>query len=237
MPPQLQSLDCFDESAGVRPVEADDSQISSHHKGKEDIEDPYIMVEGAPAVADESEDDSTSPTGRRRGKPRAKAGASKPKEVIGKAEKRKLENDTSKVATVKRDATKRFLISKAPRVLTVHLKRFAQDLHGRLSKLSGHITFHEQLDLGPFTDKGDGTKQDGVYQLIGTVEHSGTMRGGHYVAYVKGSVNYEESEADDSPKGASTWYYISDSHVRKTSLEAVLQSEAYLLFYERRTFE
>lgn len=76
-----------------------------------------------------------------------------------------------------------------------------------------------------------------MYQLIGTVEHSGTMRGGHYVAYVKGSVNYEESEADDSPKGASTWYYISDSHVRKTSLEAVLQSEAYLLFYERRTFE
>lgn len=76
----------------------------------------------------------------------------------------------------------------------------------------------------------DGNEQGGVYQLIGTVEHSGTMRGGHYVAYVKGSKNETEDGTED---GTSTWYYISDSHVRKTCLESVLQSEAYLLFYER----
>ena len=61
-----------------------------------------------------------------------------------------VERDPPKILTVKRDATKRFLISKAPLGLTVHLKRFAQDLHGRLSKLSGHITFYEELNLGPF---------------------------------------------------------------------------------------
>jgi len=54
---------------------------------------------------------------------------------------------------VKRDAEKRFLISKAPPILTVHLKRFAQDMRGRLSKLSGHVRFHELLDISPFMDQ------------------------------------------------------------------------------------
>lgn len=72
---------------------------------------------------------------------------------------------------------------------------------------------------------------DAVYQLIGTVEHSGTIRGGHNVAYVKGC----KMEGKDSMDGSSTWYYVCDSHVRETCLESVLQSEAYLLFYERQT--
>lgn len=54
---------------------------------------------------------------------------------------------------VKRDATKQMLISKAPPVLTVHLKRFFQDASGRLRKINGHVTFSEILDLGPSLDK------------------------------------------------------------------------------------
>ncbi|XP_024360208.1 ubiquitin carboxyl-terminal hydrolase 2 [Physcomitrium patens] len=211
---------------------------------KDDTGEPYVMVDGPTANADETEKSTASSCGRsdvssaerahspdRNGTASVRAGLeavpSRPKEEICA---KKLETDAPKLVSVKRDATKRFLISKAPLVLTVHLKRFAQDSYGRLSKLGGHITFHEQLDLGPFVDQRDGVKQDGVYQLIGTVEHSGTMRGGHYVGYVKG-------ESDESIEGTSTWYYISDSHVRKTSLEDVLQSEAYLLFYERLSFD
>lgn len=67
--------------------------------------------------------------------------------------RRKVTQEAPKVVTVKREATKRFLISKAPPILTVHLKRFAQDMRGRLSKLSGHVTFHESLDLSPFMDR------------------------------------------------------------------------------------
>lgn len=54
---------------------------------------------------------------------------------------------------VKRDATKQMLISKAPPVLTVHLKRFFQNAHGHLRKINGHVTFSEILDLGPSLDK------------------------------------------------------------------------------------
>lgn len=74
------------------------------------------------------------------------------------------------------------------------------------------------------------------YRLIGTVEHSGTMRGGHYVAYVRGPAIDGDTGSEGSSgssKGSPTWYYISDSHVRQTSLDSVLQCEAYLLFYER----
>ena len=63
-----------------------------------------------------------------------------------------------------------------------------------------------------------------VYRLAGLVEHSGTMRGGHYVAYVRGG----------GKKGKeSVWYNVSDAHVRQVSLDKVMHSEAYILFYER----
>lgn len=51
---------------------------------------------------------------------------------------------------VKRNATKRTLISRAPPIMTIHLKRFSQDSRGRLSKLSGHVAFRETLDISPY---------------------------------------------------------------------------------------
>ncbi|XP_062109770.1 ubiquitin carboxyl-terminal hydrolase 2-like [Humulus lupulus] len=58
----------------------------------------------------------------------------------------------SESVKVKKDATKRVLINKAPPILTIHLKRFSQDAGGRLSKLNGHVTFREIIDLKPYMD-------------------------------------------------------------------------------------
>ncbi|XP_057835607.1 ubiquitin carboxyl-terminal hydrolase 2 isoform X2 [Cryptomeria japonica] len=135
---------------------------------------------------------------------------------------------------LKRNATKVLLISKAPLVLTIHLKRFGQDMLGRLSKLSGHVTFHNKLDLRPFLDPRCPDKESCIYHLIGVVEHSGSMRGGHYVAYVRGPRDEKMQEVnDEDDPNQSTWYCISDSSVRKISFSEVLQREAYLLFYEK----
>lgn len=41
---------------------------------------------------------------------------------------------------------------------------------------------------------------------------------------------------DYSSTENSQWYYISDTHVAKASSDDVLQSQAYLLFYERLPF-
>nr|VDD59507.1 unnamed protein product [Brassica oleracea] len=141
------------------------------------------------------------------------------------------EEDSEKVITVKRDATKRVLINKVPPVLTIHLKRFSQDLRGRLSKLNGHVAFKEVIDLRQYMDPRCSGEDPPVYRLAGLVEHSGTMRGGHYVAYVRGGGGKKVKESDSS--SSSVWYNVSDAHVRQVSLDKVLHSEAYILFYER----
>ncbi|KAK8478926.1 hypothetical protein V6N13_093276 [Hibiscus sabdariffa] len=70
-----------------------------------------------------------------------------------------------------------------------------------------------------------------IYSLVGVVEHSGTMRGGHYIAYVRGG---EKGNGTDIEHANSQWYYASDQHVRQASIEEVLRSEAYILFYEKK---
>lgn len=142
-----------------------------------------------------------------------------------------LEEVDSKSVKVKRDATKRVFIYKAPPVLTIHLKRFSQDARGRLSKLNGHVNFREAMDIRPYIDPRCANEEKYEYHLVGVVEHSGTMRGGHYVAYVRGG-RRNRGKGDKEDEG-STWYQASDAYVREVSLDEVLRCEAYILFYEK----
>ncbi|PON32745.1 Ubiquitinyl hydrolase [Parasponia andersonii] len=137
----------------------------------------------------------------------------------------------SKMVKVKRDATKRVLINKAPPILTIHLKRFSQDARGRLSKLNGHVTFREMIDLKPYMDARCIEEERYDYHLVGVVEHLGSMRGGHYIAYVRGGEN-SRGKAGKENEG-SIWYHTSDAYVHETSLDEVLRCEAYILFYEK----
>ena len=69
------------------------------------------------------------------------------------------------------------------------------------------------------------------YRLLGIVEHLGTMRGGHYVSYVRASGKSRgKTEKENS---GSIWYHASDAYVREASLDEVLRCEAYILFYEK----
>ncbi|CAN7104184.1 unnamed protein product [Brassica rapa subsp. narinosa] len=115
----------------------------------------------------------------------------------------------SEEVVVRRAAIKRVQVNKAPPVLTIHLKRFSQDAQGRLSKLRGHVAFSEFIDLGLYMDMDSRQDEEDqpVYMLAGLVEHSGTMRRGHYVAYIRG----DDKERRDS----SVWYRASDSFVRQ----------------------
>lgn len=41
-------------------------------------------------------------------------------------------------------------VHRPPQLLTLHLKRFCQDMRGRLAKVSGHIAFSFDLDITAF---------------------------------------------------------------------------------------
>ncbi|KAM4702191.1 ubiquitin carboxyl-terminal hydrolase 16 isoform 1-T2 [Discoglossus pictus] len=143
------------------------------------------------------------------------------------------------------NAKKQMLVSLPPPILTLHLKRFQQNGFN-LRKINRHIKFPEVIDLSPFcTVKCKNITGDSrlLYSLYGVIEHSGTMRSGHYTAYVK-SRNPSPQLCELVlkglvPEGAGSeplyghWYHISDSHVQAVPVSKVLSSQAYLLFYER----
>ncbi|XP_023016937.1 ubiquitin specific protease 16/45 isoform X2 [Leptinotarsa decemlineata] len=158
------------------------------------------------------------------------------------------------------DASKQLLIYNPPAVLILHLKRF-QVYRFRSAKVSKFVKFTTLLDLAPFCSKRSQnlpTFEEGqtkvLYSLYGVVEHSGSIHGGHYVAYVKVRPPLEENsyrwqflpknqrqKVDGSSKGAQgapevppgRWFYISDSYASEVQESKVLEAQAYLLFYER----
>lgn len=149
---------------------------------------------------------------------------------------------------VLRDATMRVVVSALPRVLAVHFKRL-----GRSKKITQHIVFDTQLDIMPYASSSlqRSTKTGWAsYGLIAVVVHIGGKRGGHYVAYVSRSRRREfgrrskqqpqdsddewsASQASDQSNDERSWYYVSDTVVRRVTLEQVLKCEAYMLFYQQ----
>lgn len=59
-----------------------------------------------------------------------------------------------------------------------------------------------------------------LYDLFGTVNHRGGLQSGHYITNLK---------VEDR------WFRINDQHVSTSNEAEVLKSEAYLLFYSRRS--
>uniref|UniRef100_A0A671PIB0 ubiquitinyl hydrolase 1 n=1 Tax=Sinocyclocheilus anshuiensis TaxID=1608454 RepID=A0A671PIB0_9TELE len=97
------------------------------------------------------------------------------------------------------------------------------------------------LDLAPFCSLNCKGETRVLYSLYGVVEHSGTMRSGHYTAYVKSrpsTHNYVENGLDAGHKishaeaSKGSWFHISDSSVHPVPEAKVQSSQAYLLFYE-----
>ncbi|KAJ7985085.1 hypothetical protein DPEC_G00348420 [Dallia pectoralis] len=157
---------------------------------------------------------------------------------------RKSSSADKKVEKVYTSARKQMLISSLPPVVTLHLKRFHQ-AGMNVRKVNRHVDFPLILDLAPFCSASCKNLASGervLYSLYGIVEHSGSMRCGHYTAYVKVRLpqrRIEQSQRRNlaGPREASSaaqgqWVYVSDTNVQTVPETRVLNSQAYLLFYE-----
>eukprot|EP00981_Chlorochromonas_danica_P006660 scaffold1447_cov165-Ochromonas_danica.AAC.6 len=119
-------------------------------------------------------------------------------------------------------ATKQLVLSKAPPVLVLHLKRFGWQ-GGKISK---HISFPLLLNL-PVGGGVTGGKSSSsaaptieAYELTAVLVHYGhSSHAGHYIAFVKSS--------------NGQWHEMNDSNVRVVSVQSVLQAQAYILFYTK----
>uniref|UniRef100_A0A1A7YBR9 Ubiquitin carboxyl-terminal hydrolase n=1 Tax=Iconisemion striatum TaxID=60296 RepID=A0A1A7YBR9_9TELE len=67
-----------------------------------------------------------------------------------------------------------------------------------------------------------------LFQLMAVLVHHGDMHSGHFVTYRR-----SPSSSRNSSAFGSQWLWVSDDSVRKASLQEVLSSNAYMLFYER----
>ena len=114
------------------------------------------------------------------------------------------------------DGCKRRVVAKkfsrlctAPRVLTIHLKRFSFSAFGP-TKYQKFVEFKPRFSL-------EINGLNYVYDLYGVLVHTGVASMGHYFSFMK------------SPGGK--WYLFDDEDVKSVNLSTVLKQNAYILFY------
>ncbi|XP_035204719.1 ubiquitin carboxyl-terminal hydrolase 22-like isoform X2 [Stegodyphus dumicola] len=134
------------------------------------------------------------------------------------------------------ECTKQMTLKKLPVVTNFHLKRLSDQKSHK--KITNFISFPECLDLTPFMasyacDKsstcngetassglGDSDKK---FYLFAVVCHSGNNVGGHFITFVRQHKN--------------KWFKCDDHTITESSIEEVLQSVGYILFYHKQILE
>lgn len=114
-----------------------------------------------------------------------------------------------------------------PDILVLQIGKFRES-GSRLEKMHELVTYKEFLYMTE-TQVSEGKKIEEIkkkYMLYGVALHSGSIRFGHYTAFVR--QNTGNTTGDDSD-----WYSCNDSSVYRISRETVLDDErAFLLFYK-----
>nr|XP_057917829.1 ubiquitin carboxyl-terminal hydrolase 22 isoform X1 [Doryrhamphus excisus] len=133
------------------------------------------------------------------------------------------------------ESTKQLTMKKLPIVACFHLKRFEHSAKLR-RKITTYVSFPLELDMTPFMASSKESRMNGQYQqtvepfnndnkysLFAVVNHQGTLESGHYTTFIRQHKDH--------------WFKCDDAIITKASIEAVLDSEGYLLFYHKQFLE
>lgn len=112
----------------------------------------------------------------------------------------------------KTEATKKLLIKKLPKTLTIQLKRFEH--LGISSKIDYPIEIPLILEMSKYSLDKSELKP---YELFAVVCHIGSVNTGHYISMIKNK--------------DGMWFKFDDATVTRVTERDVLNSKAYLLFY------
>ncbi|GBG33614.1 Ubiquitin carboxyl-terminal hydrolase family protein [Hondaea fermentalgiana] len=128
--------------------------------------------------------------------------------------------ECGKCKTRKDKCSKRLRLTSLPPVLCFHIKRFKTNAQtGMAQKSDQSIVFPDTgLDLSKLIEDGDRNPQ--LFDLCGVVQHTGNIDSGHYFCFILHH---------------GCWYKCDDVFVYRVSRQDVLASQAYMLFYTRRS--
>lgn len=121
-------------------------------------------------------------------------------------------------------------VDKLPDVLVLQLERFefiqGYGSYSSRRKISSHIDFPiHDLNMNEWLYKPDAIKEENcIYDLKAICNHTGSSSGGHYYCY-----------ACDENEGQEVWNEYNDSAVYPIQASSLVQSTAYVLFYQRRS--
>lgn len=111
-------------------------------------------------------------------------------------------------------ATKQFSLERAPVALCIQLKRFS-GINGKISK---HINISQDLDVSQYSSR-DAKGSQLKYRLVSMITHLGsTPQCGHYTAI---------GCCQDG-----SYYQFDDSSVRSMSMNHLMNTNPYIVFYE-----
>ena len=134
----------------------------------------------------------------------------------------------SPYANLKVNAIKHIKLWESPNILIIHLKRFKKTIYGTAEKITNKINFPiEGLDISQYHHKSS-TCKNNIYDLFAINNHTNFNKFGfngisfgHYYSYCKNVTN-------------NKWYNYNDESVTEISMDKLITSDAYILFYKLR---